>query len=77
MFASGTAGCSETFVSVSATGSACGSECENIYLDNKDIILPTPTKQFYIFDGWYLDNGTFQNEYTLSKSITLLFFFVW
>lgn len=47
-----------------------GSECENIYLDNKDIILPTPTKQFYIFDGWYLDNGTFQNEYTLSKSVT-------
>lgn len=47
-----------------------GSVCENIYLDNKDIILPTPTKQFYIFDGWYLDNGTFQNEYTLSKSVT-------
>ncbi len=47
-----------------------GSVCENIYLDSKDITLPTPTKQFYIFDGWYLDNGTFQNEYTLSKSVT-------
>ena len=47
-----------------------GSECENIYLDSKDITLPTPTKQFYIFDGWYLDNGTFQNEYMLSKSVT-------
>ncbi|MBQ8468609.1 MAG: InlB B-repeat-containing protein [Clostridia bacterium] len=47
-----------------------GSECDNIYLDSKNKTLPTPTKQFYVFDGWYLDNGTFKNEYTLSTDVT-------
>ncbi len=47
-----------------------GSECDNIYLDSKNKTLPTPTKQFYVFDGWYLDNGTFKNEYTLSTDVS-------
>ena len=28
--------------------------------------LPTTSKYGYVFDGWYLDNNTFQNEVTTS-----------
>ncbi len=44
-----------------------------IELDGSEITLPTPTKEGYIFDGWYLSNKydvKFDQEYLDSHSIT-------
>ena len=45
-----------------------GSNCNSIvYYIGKDLKMPeNPTKENYIFGGWYSDNGEWQEEFTLN-----------
>lgn len=46
-----------------------GSDCSPLYLETADATLPTPTYDGYKFDGWYLDDNTFQNKYYIGKDV--------
>ncbi len=46
-----------------------GSECREMLLESLDNELPTPTKDGYVFAGWYLDNQTFSQPYTTTTIV--------
>ena len=46
-----------------------GSECSEMLLESLDNELPTPTKDGYVFAGWYLDNQTFSQPYTTTTIV--------
>ncbi|MFW5780583.1 MAG: InlB B-repeat-containing protein, partial [Bacillota bacterium] len=52
-----------------------GEQIDSVQNNGEDIInLPEPQRQGYTFEGWFLDNDTFENEYTgapLTESITV------
>lgn len=39
---------------------------------NTTITMPdSPAKRWYVFDGWYLDNGVFEEEFTESSLLNI------
>ena len=46
-----------------------GSECSEMLLESLGTELPTPTKDGYVFAGWYLDNQTFSQPYTTTTIV--------
>ena len=48
-----------------------GSDCENLYIEDLSTELPTPIKSGYTFVGWYFDNQTFNNVFTLNSTFEL------
>lgn len=46
-----------------------GSECEELFLNNKNLSLPIPIKDYHEFKGWYLDNNTFNVKYEIGDEV--------
>ncbi len=46
-----------------------GSECEELFLNNTNLSLPIPIKDYHEFKGWYLDNTTFNTKYEIGDEV--------